>query len=163
MFNKFWGWYERNYKFNLVFTSFLFLLQIFHLYWLFTEVILFRLTGRSFFFLEPIWGQLSILFDYSEIPALISTSILYIHFLRQKFTYKSLLYLIFINIQWLHLFWITDEYVFEHLVEQGDLIEFTPWLAWVAIAIDYLELPVIYDTLKESIREIKKYLNKKTV
>lgn len=29
------------------------------------------------------------------------------------------------------------------------------WLAWIAIFIDYLELPVIYDTIKEFIKALK--------
>jgi hypothetical protein len=30
------------------------------------------------------------------------------------------------------------------------------WLAWIAILIDYLELPVIYDTLKKFYQSLRK-------
>jgi hypothetical protein len=157
MSNKFWEWYQRNYRLNLTISTLLFLLQIFHLYWLFTDVVLFKLTGQSFFLLEPVWGRLSIFFDYSEIPALISTSILYIHYLKTRFTYKNLIYLIFLNIQWLHILWITDEYVVEQFTD-GGIFVWANALAWIAILIDYLELPVIFDTLKETLKEAKAYL-----
>jgi hypothetical protein len=162
MANKFWEWYQRNYRLNLIITTVLFLLQIFHLYWLFTDVVLFKLTGKSYFLLTPVWGQLSIFFDYSEIPALITTTILYVHYLRQKFTYKNLIYLIFLNIQWLHILWITDEFVVEEFTE-GGIFHWANALAWVAILIDYLELPVIWDTLKETIKEVKKYFAEKRI
>ena len=54
----------------------------------------------------------------------------------------------FLNSQWLHIFWITDEYVSAELAGAGAASALPGWLAWVAILIDYLELPVIYDTLK---------------
>jgi hypothetical protein len=157
MANKFWAWYQKHYRLNLIITTFLFLLQIFHLYWLFTDVVLFKLTGNSYFLLAPVWGQLSIFFDYSEVPALITTTILYVHYLRQKFSYKSLIYLLFLNIQWLHILWITDEYVVEQFTDSSIFV-WANVLAWIAILIDYLELPVIWDTLKESIKEAKLYL-----
>ncbi len=52
--------------------------------------------------------------------------------------------ILLINSQWLHIFWITDEI----LLEQGIL---SPFLAWLAILIDYLELPVIFDTMKRTV------------
>jgi hypothetical protein len=113
MFNNFWDWYEKNYKLNLAITVFLFALQLFHLYWLFTDVVLFKLTGESYFGLTRVWGVISTFIDYTEVPALISTNILYIHLLRQKFSYKHIWFLFALNIQWLHLFWITDEVVLE--------------------------------------------------
>ena len=161
MTNKFWEWYQRNYRLNLIITAVLFLLQIFHLYWLFTDVILFKILGKSYFLLAPVWGHLSIFFDYSEIPALISTTILYVHYLRQKFSYKSLLYILFLNIQWLHILWITDEFVVERFNKGTDLIHWANALAWIAILIDYLELPVIFDTLKETAKEVKTYFKEK--
>ena len=53
----------------------------------------------------------------------------------------------FLNSQWLHIFWITDEYVAAELGGSSNAA-LPGWLAWVAILIDYLELPVIFDTLK---------------
>ena len=155
MFNKFWDWYQRHYNLNLAVTTFLFALQLFHLYWLFTDVILFKLTGQSYFQLSSIWGVISSIIDYSEIPALISTNILYIHLFRQKFSYKYLWFLIFLNIQWLHLFWITDEIVVEKFASNVELFHWSNTAAWAAILIDYLELPVIWDTTKRLYREIK--------
>jgi hypothetical protein len=149
---KFWNWYQRHFTINVSIASFLFLLQLFHLYWLFTDVVLFRLTGESYFGLESAWGQVSIFFDYTEVPALVTTTILYLHLLRQKFTYRSLLYLILVNSQWLHILWITDEFVVDQLAA-ADLIVWNGILAWVAILIDFLELPVIYDTLKQTIAQ----------
>src|SRR3989344_759149 len=58
--------------------------------------------------------------------------------------------IITLNSQWLHIFWITDEFVIQYLA--GSDIGFLPfWLAWLAIFIDYLELPVMYDTIKRAI------------
>jgi hypothetical protein len=104
------------------------------------------------------WGTLSTILDYTEIPAIISTSILYIHFLREKFSYKHVLYLLFINIQWLHIIWITDEVVVQTFTGETGVFIWPATLAWIAIAIDYLELPVIYDTLKRTIIEIRNKL-----
>ena len=85
--------------------------------------------------------------DYTEIPALIAVSLVYVNELRRGFAWKPLLFLLFLNSQWLHIFWITDEYVAAEL-GGGSGASLPGWLAWVAILIDYLELPVIYDTLK---------------
>jgi len=152
---KFWDWYARHYKLNLAIAAFLFLFQLFHLYWLFTDIILERLTGQSYFTFPEIWGAVSTLLDYTEIPAIISTSVLYLHLLREKFTYKNLSYLFFINIQWIHILWITDEVVIEHFRLGHGIFQWGGLIAWVAIAIDYLELPVIYDTSKRLMTEIK--------
>lgn len=155
MFNKFWDWYQRHYLLNLSVSTALFAVQLFHLYWLFTDVILLKLTGSSFFAFDEIWGIVSTVLDYSEIPAIISTSILYVHLLRQNFSKKNLFYLLFINIQWIHILWITDEIVIEKFANQFDLFHWANAVAWVAIMIDYLELPVIWDTTKRLYREIK--------
>jgi hypothetical protein len=149
---SFWEWYERNYALNVGIAAFLFGLQLFHLYWLFTDVVLVKLTGQSYFGLQSIWGQISIFFDYTEIPAIIATTLVYVHQLKTRFNYKSLMYLIFINTQWLHILWITDEYVVERF-SGSEAIVWGSFLAWVAILIDFLELPVIYDTIKETIKE----------
>lgn len=161
MLNKFFDWYNRNYRLALIATTVLFLLQLFHLYWLFTDVVLFRLTGNSYFGLQEIWGRMSVIFDYTEVPAIITTSVLYIHYLRIKFTYKNLFYLVFLNIQWLHILWITDEIVVEHIAMGHSFIEWGFWVAWIAILIDFLELPVIWDTVKESIKEVVNYVGPK--
>ncbi|MBI2356110.1 MAG: hypothetical protein HYV13_02815 [Candidatus Doudnabacteria bacterium] len=160
MFNKFWVWYQRHYLLNLSVATGLFLLQIFHLYWMLTDVVLLKLTGQSYFGLSDIWGIISTFIDYSEIPAIISTSILYIHLLRERWTAKNFLYLLFLNVQWIHILWITDEVVIERFATHIELFHWPLIAAWVAILIDYLELPVIWDTSKRLATEIRTQLHK---
>jgi len=145
---SFFSWYERYYTLNVGIASFLFIWQLVHLYWLTTHVVFLRLFGVSFLDLTGIWQYLIIVVDYTEIPALISASFVYIFGLTKKFSWKNILFLIFLNSQWLHLFWITDEFIIEQFT--GSSTQILPiWLAWLAIFIDYLELPVIYDTIKK--------------
>jgi hypothetical protein len=155
MFKKFWNWYERNLTLNIAIAAVLFALQLVHLYWLATDVIATKLFGTSFFPVSGFWQWVLVLIDYTEIPAIITTSLVYINEYRKGKKIKSLLYLFFINSQWLHLFWITDEFVIESFrgAEQTLL---PAWLALIAILIDYLELPVIFDTLKKLINSLKK-------
>ncbi len=148
LFRKFWQWYNSHELINTGLVAGLFVLQLIHLYWLTTDVVFFRLFGESFFNPSDLWQFLIIIVDYTEIPALILASIVYINELRAGFKWKSLLYLIFLNSQWIHLFWITDEMVIEQFTGVA-LVAFPVWLSWTAIFIDYLELPVIYDTLKK--------------
>jgi len=152
---RFWRWYERHYLFNITLSAGLFLLQLVHLYWLTTHVVLFRLLGHSYFSPSPLWQYLLIAVDYTEIPALLATSLMYIHDLRRRgMRWKILLYLLFLNIQWLHLFWITDEFVINQFSDTPATI-LPMWLAWVAIFIDYLELPVIFDTIRRLSWQLK--------
>lgn len=145
---RFLLWYERNYTLNLGVAAFLFIWQLIHLYWLTVHVVFLELFNISLLPLEGIWELLIILVDYTEIPALISTSFVYIFGLTKKFSWKNILFLFFINSQWLHLFWITDEFIVEQFT--GSATTILPiWLAWFAIFIDYLELPVIFDTIKK--------------
>jgi len=154
LFKKFWQWYERNYTFNVGFAAGLFLLQIFHLIWLFVEVVWGKFFGVPIFSLHDAPKAVMILVDYTEIPALFSISMIYVNELRKKFGWKSLLFLIFINSQWLHLFWITDEFVIDSFTHDSELI-LPMWLAWIAILIDYLEVPVIIDTIKRFFASLK--------
>jgi hypothetical protein len=153
--NSFWDWYQKHFKANISLASFLFLLQLFHLYWLLSDVVLVKLTGQSFFLFSEWWGRFSIFFDYTEIPALVTTSLVYIYSLRKRFSTKSLTYLVFLNVQWLHILWITDEFVVEHFYGH-EFIIWSSFLAWFAILIDFLELPVIYDTVKTTLKEYRK-------
>lgn len=57
--------------------------------------------------------------------------------------------------QWIHLFWITDEFVVDSFTGNGTNTILPIWLAWAAIPIDYLELPVIYDTMKKFLLTLK--------
>lgn len=143
---RFWAWYERHYALTLAITTFLFALQVVHLFWLATHVIALRLVGQSFFYTNDVIQTVIILVDYTEIPALVSTTFLYLFELRKKFSWKALLFIVFLNSQWLHLFWITDEFVVDQFAGRRDGTVLPTWLAWVAILIDYLELPVIVDT-----------------
>ena len=138
--NRFWGWYERHYLLNLAGASLLFTLQITHLVWMGADPVASRLEGAPLFSLHGLLQWLIVAVDYTEIPALIAVSLVYVNELRRGFAWRPLLFLVFLNSQWLHIFWITDEYVADGTLPAG--------LAWVAILIDYLELPVIFDTLR---------------
>ncbi len=159
IFKRFLDWYNRNYQFHLWFATVLFLLQLIHLIWLTCNVVLFRLFGVTLIPQQLDW--LIGIVDYTEIPALISVSFLYLNevFLG-KATRKTWLYLLLLNSQWFHLFWITDEVVVENFTGHA-LVTIPSWLAWIGILIDYLELPVMLDTVlktlhlkKESPKEI---------
>lgn len=154
--NRFFSWYERNKTLNLGVAAFLFTLQLVHLYWLTTDVVLFKLTGKSYFNPTETFESLILIVDYLEIPAIFSTSLVYINELRKKFNSKSLWFLFFINSQWLHIFWITDEFVVDKFTGIETSTALPVWLAWTAIMIDYLELPVIFDTLKQFFASLKK-------
>lgn len=154
MFEKFWKWYERNYTLNVGIAAGLFLIQIVHLIWLFGEVVWYKLTGSPLFVFTGVWKTVIVLVDFTEIPAILTTSVVYINELRKQLNVKSALMLFFINSQWLHLFWITDEFVVDALVASHTTV-LPLWLAWVAILIDYLELPVIFETIKKFITALK--------
>lgn len=154
-FKIFLDWYERNYKLNTGIIAGLFVLQFIHLYWLAADVIALRLIGKSFFDLSGIWLYVIIIIDYTEIPILIAVSLLYINELRKGFNWKSVLFLILLNSQWLHIFWITDEIVIGSFTGAGGLTILPIWLAWAAIIIDYLEAPVIFDIVKKFIVSMK--------
>jgi hypothetical protein len=147
MWETFWSWYERTYALNISLALGLFLLQLIHLVWLFGEVMWAHLTGTPLFTFTGIAKVAIVAVDYTEIPALVSVSFIYINELRKKFAVKDLLFLVFLNSQWLHLFWITDEFVVGSLSGEPNILPL--WLAWVAILIDYLELPVMADTIRK--------------
>lgn len=151
---RFWAWYEAHYRVNIAIAAGLFLLQLVHLYWLSADVVATRLTGRSYLELNGPLRFLILVVDYTEIPALLSTSLVYLNELRQRFSWKAVLFLIFLNSQWLHIFWITDEFVVGEF-DGGGESSLPVWLAWVAILIDYLELPVIVDTIRKFLVSIR--------
>jgi hypothetical protein len=143
---RFWDWYRRHYLATLIVTTGVFLLQGFHLYWLFTDVVLGRLTGQSYYAFPEAGMVVYVLADYLEIPALVSTSLLYLFELRRGVTVRGVLYLVLLNTQWIHMFWITDEVVVRSFGHQS-LVSWGAAAAWVAILIDFLEVPVMIDTL----------------
>lgn len=152
MWNSFWAWYERTYALNVGIALALFLLQVVHLLWLTGEVAWTHLFGQPLFTLEGLWQTLIVAVDYTEVPALVSVSLVYINELRKGWRTKEFVYLLFLNSQWLHLFWITDEFVVTAFNGAGTVLPL--WLAWVAIGIDYLELPVMVDTARRFARSI---------
>ncbi|MBI4032433.1 hypothetical protein HY374_01875 [Candidatus Berkelbacteria bacterium] len=157
IFHAFWTWYERHERLGVTVATFLFLWQLVHLLWLTTDVVIVRLFGT-----EPIltssFAQLLIaIVDYTEIPALIATSLVYLNDIRKgTAVWRSVGYLILLNSQWVHLFWITDEFVVHSLV-QGHTSSFSPALAWVAIGIDYLELPVMINVTSRWLRSLARH------
>jgi len=59
-------------------------------------------------------------------------------------------------VQVVHIFWITDEIVYDAFFETR-LVEFPLYIAWIAILIDYLELPVMADLFYKIIKGEKKW------
>jgi hypothetical protein len=144
---RFWAWYQRHYLATLVITTGIFLLQAFHLYWLLTDVVLQRLTGHSAFAFPQAGMVVYVLADYLEIPALVSASLLYVFELRRRPGWRPLLLLLLLNTQWIHMLWLTDDVVVRSLANTS-LFSWGSAIAWVAILIDYLELPVMVDTVR---------------
>lgn len=153
MWQSFWNWYERTYTLNISIALVLFLIQILHLLWLTGEVVWAHVFGAPLFIFSGIWETVIVLVDYTEIPALLSVSVVYINELRKGWDFKSALYLVFLNSQWLHIFWISDEYVETAFNNPGTILPL--WLAWLAIAIDYLEVPVMLDTFKKFFKAMR--------
>ena len=157
MTNNFWDWYEKKYSLIAPLTALLFLLQLAHLYWMTTNIVFLKAFGHPFWNPSDWWNAIIALVDYTEIPAILSTSALYIHQYRQDrlHAWQSIMFLVLINSQWLHLFWITDEVIYAQFT--GTAAFMIPvWLSWLAISIDYLELPVIYDTIKKAVASLPK-------
>lgn len=151
LWNTFWNWYERTYTLNVSIALALFLLQIIHLIWLFGAVVWARAFGVPLFEFNGMWQVLIVLVDYTEIPAIFSVSLIYVNDLRKGWHGKGVLYLFLLIIQLLHIFWITDEFVIDMFTGAPEHMQTTilpHWLAWAAILIDYLEVPVMYDTTK---------------
>ena len=142
-FGKILGEYEKRYSLYTGIASGLFLLQIIHLYWLTMHVVLHRAFGIVLF--DPgYFLQLAIVFvDYLEIPAILGTSMVYLFSLKQQWNKKDFFLLLLLNTQWLHIFWISDEFVIDMFSRATSATLLPFWLAWVAIGIDYLELPVM--------------------
>lgn len=162
VFARFFDWYEKYTEQNTIIVAALFATQILHLVWLTLFVVADRLTGQPIWEPSDFFETLLIFFDYFEIPAIVATSIFYTNKLRKnEAALKAVRNLLFINSQWLHIFWITDEIVIDKFTGAAEYATVLPvWLAWLAIMIDYLELPVIYDTAKESSKIIKKHLQR---
>jgi hypothetical protein len=150
MIQKFWDWYEKHHRIIKIVTAILFVWQLIHLYWLAADILAPKVFGRSFWPISEQWNLLLAIVDYTEIPALLSATLLYINEIRQGKKTKGWTFVILLNSQWFHLFWITDEFVKDAFVGNSSTI-LPAWLAIIAILIDYLELPVIYDTIKQAL------------
>ena len=149
---KFWTRYE---NLNLKITFILISLQILHLYWLTADVVLQRIFGQGYLGLPQELIPLFIVVDYVEIPALVSElHFIYLAFVGEPYPRKNMIFLALLAIQVVHIFWITDEIVYESLLD-NDLVKFPPYLAWIAIFIDYLEIPVMVDLFYKTFK-IKK-------
>ncbi len=155
MFKKLINFYLRYQNLNLKISFLLISLQLLHLYWLTTDVVLYRITGTDYFVQASGFVLLFIIIDYIEIPALVSGITYYFFNLiynKKEKRIKNIIFLILLAIQSIHIFWITDDIVYSTFVG-ADLIEIPEYLVWIAILIDYLELPVIYDLLKRIIKK----------
>jgi hypothetical protein len=150
---NFWTRYE---NLNLKITFILISLQILHLYWLTADVVLQRIFGQGYLGLPKELIPLFIVVDYVEIPALVSgiTFYLFSIFKGEPNPRKNMIFFALLAIQVVHIFWITDEIVYESLLD-NDLVQFPPYLAWIAILIDYLEIPVMVDLFYKTFK-IKK-------
>lgn len=156
LWTRFFDWYERHYTLNIAVAAGLFVLQLIHLYWLTAHVVMLRLIERSFFDPNGVIQFAILIVDYTEIPALLGVSLIYINELRRHgWSWKPVLFLLFLNSQWLHIFWITDEFVVNEFTGAGAVSTLPVWLAWIAILIDYLELPVIYDTIRKALVSVR--------
>ena len=148
----FWNRYE---SLNLKIAFFLISLQLVHLYWLTADVVVQRITGESALGLSqsgPLF-LLVIAIDYIEIPALI-TGLTYYSltiYKHQKDVVKNSLLLAMLAVQVFHIFWLTDEVVYDTFFGASSAVEIPYYAAWIAILIDYLELPVIADLFYRTI------------
>jgi hypothetical protein len=152
---NFWYRYE---NLNLKITFILISLQLLHLYWLTTDVVLQRIYGESFLIFPKAFLPVFVVIDYIEIPALISGMTFYSLsiYKHQKDSWKNSLFLAMLSVQVVHIFWITDEIVYDTLFKTR-LVEFPLYIAWIAILIDYLELPVMADLFYKIIKGEKKW------
>jgi hypothetical protein len=152
---NFWYRYE---NLNLKITFILISLQLLHLYWLTTDVVLQRIYGESFLIFPKAFLPVFVIIDYIEIPALISGMTFYSLsiYKHQKDSWKNSLFLAMLAVQVVHIFWITDEIVYDTFFKTR-LVEFPLYIAWIAILIDYLELPVMADLFYKIIKGKKKW------
>jgi hypothetical protein len=151
---NFWERYE---NLNLKITFILISLQVLHLYWLTADVVLQRISGESYLGLPRVLLPLFIIVDYVEIPALVSGITFYsfsILIRREGHSWKNFVFLVLLAIQIVHISWITDEIVYESFFN-NDLIKFPIYLAWIAILIDYLEIPVMIDLFYKTFKGSK--------
>ncbi len=148
----FWQRYE---KLGLRITFILISLQLIHLYWLTADVVIKRIADDSSPGLSqnPVLFLLFIVIDYVEIPALVSGLTYYslTVYKDRRRSGKEMLLLVMLALQVFHIFWITDEVVYETFFGASSAVEIPYYAAWIAILVDYLELPVIVDLFYRTI------------
>jgi len=148
------GFWRRYENLNLKIAFVLISLQLVHLYWLTADVVIKRITGDSAMGLT-LGGPLLIFFiviDYIEVPALVAGLTYYaLNVYKREKTAKNALLLAMLAVQVFHIFWITDEVVYSTFFESSSAVEIPYYAAWIAILIDYLELPVIADLFYRTI------------
>jgi hypothetical protein len=146
--------YRRYETLGLKITFILIALQLVHLYWLTTDVVLQKIFGQSFFLFPKNLLPLFVVIDYIEIPALISGIIFYIYSIRsgEENSKKGYLFLGLLGVQVIHIFWITDDVVYSSFFNSS-FVQIPSLLSWIAILIDYLELPVIGDLFYKIIKK----------
>jgi hypothetical protein len=149
-----WFW-QRYENLNLKIAFVLISLQLVHLYWLTADVVIQRITQKSALAV-PHGSPLFIFFiiiDYIEIPALVAGLTYYALsiYKHEKGSIKNSLLLAMLAIQVFHIFWITDDVVYNTFFGSSSAVEIPYYAAWVAILIDYLELPVIVDLFYKTI------------
>ena len=150
------GFWHRYENLNLRIAFALISLQLIHLYWLTADVVIQRITGESVLGVpqgSPLF-LFFIIIDYVEIPALIAGLTYYALriYKHEENSIKNSLLLSMLAIQIFHIFWITDEVVYDSFFgSSSGSVEIPYYAAWVAILIDYLELPVIFDLFYRTI------------
>jgi hypothetical protein len=150
------GFWHRYENLNLKIAFVLISLQLIHLYWLTADVVIQRITGESVLGVpqgSPLFIFL-IIIDYVEIPALVAGLTYYALniYKHEKNSIKNSLLLSMLVIQVFHIFWITDEVVYDSFFgSPSGSVEIPYYAVWVAILIDYLELPVIFDLFYRTI------------
>jgi hypothetical protein len=149
------GFWQRYENLNLKIAFVLISLQLVHLYWLTADVVIQRITQKSILGV-PHGSPLFIFFiiiDYIEIPALVAGLTYYALsiYKHEKGSAKNALLLAMLAIQVFHIFWVTDDVVYSAFFGSSSAVEIPYYAAWVAILIDYLELPVIADLFYKTI------------
>ena len=146
------GFWRRYETLNLRIAFVLISLQLVHLYWLTADVVVKRLTGEGGLSVSGPLLVFFIVIDYIEIPALVAGLTYYALnvYKREKAAKNSLLF-VMLAVQVFHIFWITDEVVHDTFFGPSGAVEIPYYAAWVAILIDYLELPVIADLFYRTI------------
>jgi len=151
-FHKVLNFWEKYQNLNLKIAFILMSLQVLHLYWLTADVVLQRIVGDSYFGLPSTLVPLFVVVDYIEIPALVSGITFYSFSLMRNLNdnramMMNSIFLALLVTQIVHIFWITDEIVYKSFFG-GDFVIFPIYLAWIAILIDYLEIPVMIDLFR---------------